>query len=120
VSNAETVQAISKAFGRGDIATILDKLDDAVEWETTVPARWAVASSRGEHREVLRIPGTTPDPNEEAAERAPNISMRKPNGRRIPRLRRLEDQGQLSCNMPWRSPWSASPLRSRRQWAAKS
>jgi ketosteroid isomerase-like protein len=45
VSNAETVQAISKAFGRGDIATILDKLDDAVEWETTVPARWAVASS---------------------------------------------------------------------------
>jgi uncharacterized protein len=37
VSNAETVQAIYEAFGRGDIATILDKLDDAVEWETTVP-----------------------------------------------------------------------------------
>ncbi len=37
VSNAETGQAIYEAFGRGDIATILDKLDDAVEWETTVP-----------------------------------------------------------------------------------
>jgi ketosteroid isomerase-like protein len=37
VSNAATVQAIYEAFGRGDVATILDKLDDAVEWETTVP-----------------------------------------------------------------------------------
>jgi ketosteroid isomerase-like protein len=37
VSNAETVQAIYEAFGRGDVPTILDKLDDAVEWETTVP-----------------------------------------------------------------------------------
>lgn len=32
-----TVKAIYEAFGRGDVATILDKLDDAVEWETTVP-----------------------------------------------------------------------------------
>jgi ketosteroid isomerase-like protein len=37
VSNVETVQVIYEAFGRGDVATILDKLDDAVEWETTVP-----------------------------------------------------------------------------------
>ena len=37
VSNAETARAIYEAFGRGDVATILDKLDDAVEWETTVP-----------------------------------------------------------------------------------
>ena len=37
MSNAATVQAIYEAFGRGDVATILDKLDDAVEWETTVP-----------------------------------------------------------------------------------
>ncbi len=37
VSNAETVQAIYEAFGRGDVTTILDRLDDAVEWETTVP-----------------------------------------------------------------------------------
>ena len=37
VSNAATVQTIYEAFGRGDVATILDKLDDAVEWETTVP-----------------------------------------------------------------------------------
>lgn len=37
VSNAETVQAIYEAFGRGDVPTILDKLDDAVAWETTVP-----------------------------------------------------------------------------------
>ena len=37
VSNAETVRAIYEAFRRGDVATILDKLDDAVEWETTVP-----------------------------------------------------------------------------------
>jgi hypothetical protein len=31
------VKAIYEAFGRGDVTTILDKLDDAVEWETTVP-----------------------------------------------------------------------------------
>ena len=37
MSNAATVQAIYEAFGRGDVATILDKLDDAVELETTVP-----------------------------------------------------------------------------------
>lgn len=37
MSNAETVGAIYEAFGRGDVATILDKLDDAVEWETTAP-----------------------------------------------------------------------------------
>ncbi len=37
VSNTETVQAIYEAFGRGDVPAILDKLDDAVEWETTVP-----------------------------------------------------------------------------------
>jgi ketosteroid isomerase-like protein len=37
VSNAETVRAIYEAFGRGDVATILDKLDDNVEWETAVP-----------------------------------------------------------------------------------
>jgi ketosteroid isomerase-like protein len=37
VSNVATVQAIYEAFGRGDVATILDKLDDAVEWETSVP-----------------------------------------------------------------------------------
>ena len=37
MSNAETVQAIYEAFGRGDVPTILEKLDDAIEWETTVP-----------------------------------------------------------------------------------
>lgn len=37
MSNAETVQAIYEAFGRGDVPTILDKLDDAVEREITVP-----------------------------------------------------------------------------------
>jgi len=37
VSNAEAVRAIYGAFGRGDVPAILDKLDDAVEWETTVP-----------------------------------------------------------------------------------
>lgn len=37
MNNAETVRAIYDAFGRGDVATILDKLDDNVEWETTVP-----------------------------------------------------------------------------------
>ena len=36
VSSVETVQAIYLAFGRGDVATILNKLDDAVEWETMV------------------------------------------------------------------------------------
>ena len=37
MSNAATVHTIYEAFGRGDVATIIDKLDDAVEWETTVP-----------------------------------------------------------------------------------
>jgi ketosteroid isomerase-like protein len=37
VSNVEIMQAIYKAFGWGDVATILDMLDDAVEWETMVP-----------------------------------------------------------------------------------
>jgi ketosteroid isomerase-like protein len=37
VTNVETVKAIYQAFGRGDVPTILDKLDDAVEWETMVP-----------------------------------------------------------------------------------
>lgn len=37
MNNAETVRAIYDAFGRGDVATILGKLDDNVEWETTVP-----------------------------------------------------------------------------------
>ena len=35
--SAETVQAIYQAFARGDVATILDRLDDAVEWETAAP-----------------------------------------------------------------------------------
>lgn len=33
MSNLETVQAIYEAFGRGDIPAIIDRLDDAVEWE---------------------------------------------------------------------------------------
>ena len=37
VSNTGTVQEIYEAFGRGDVSTILDKLDDAVEWETQAP-----------------------------------------------------------------------------------
>ena len=37
MSNVKTVQAIYEAFGRGDVPTILDTLDDAVEWETAVP-----------------------------------------------------------------------------------
>jgi hypothetical protein len=48
MSNAETVHAICEAFGRGDIATIFDKLDDAVEGETTAPVPdvpWLQAST---------------------------------------------------------------------------
>jgi uncharacterized protein len=37
MGNAATVKTIYEAFGRGDVETILDKLDDAVEWEMTVP-----------------------------------------------------------------------------------
>jgi ketosteroid isomerase-like protein len=35
--NTDTVQAIYEAFGRGDVSAILDRLDDAVEWETQAP-----------------------------------------------------------------------------------
>jgi ketosteroid isomerase-like protein len=37
LSNADTVQEIYEAFGRGDVSAILDKLDDSVEWETQAP-----------------------------------------------------------------------------------
>ena len=33
MSNVETVQAIYAAFGRGDIAAILDRLSESEEWE---------------------------------------------------------------------------------------
>jgi ketosteroid isomerase-like protein len=33
MSNAETVQAIYEAFGRGDVPFILDQVSDSVEWE---------------------------------------------------------------------------------------
>ena len=37
VRNTDTVRAIYDAFGRGDVPAILDRLDDAVEWETQAP-----------------------------------------------------------------------------------
>ena len=33
MSNAQTVQGLYEAFGRGDIAAIMDQIADAVEWE---------------------------------------------------------------------------------------
>ena len=33
MSNLQTVQAIYQAFGRGDVAAILDRLSPTVEWE---------------------------------------------------------------------------------------
>jgi ketosteroid isomerase-like protein len=37
MGNAATVKTIYEAFGRGDVETIHDTLDDSIEWETTVP-----------------------------------------------------------------------------------
>lgn len=37
MSNVETVQAIYDAFGRGDIAAILDQLADDVAWDQDAP-----------------------------------------------------------------------------------
>ena len=37
MSNVESVQAIYEAFGRGDIAAILDQLADDVEWDLDAP-----------------------------------------------------------------------------------
>ena len=37
MSNVETVQQIYSAFGRGDVAAIIEKLDPNVEWNTEVP-----------------------------------------------------------------------------------
>jgi ketosteroid isomerase-like protein len=34
VSNADTVKEMYAAFGRGDVPTILSKLDDNVKWDT--------------------------------------------------------------------------------------
>jgi ketosteroid isomerase-like protein len=37
VSNVESVQAIYDAFGRGDVAAIVDRLADDVEWDQDAP-----------------------------------------------------------------------------------
>ena len=37
MNNTQTVQQIYEALGRGDVAAILDKLDDHIEWETQAP-----------------------------------------------------------------------------------
>lgn len=37
MSNIETIKEIYSAFGRGDIPSIIDKLDPEVEWDTAVP-----------------------------------------------------------------------------------
>ncbi len=37
MNNTDTVKKIYDAFGRGDVAAILDKLDNAIEWETQAP-----------------------------------------------------------------------------------
>jgi len=37
VSNVDTVKQIYEAFGRGDVAAILEKLDEDVEWDTEIP-----------------------------------------------------------------------------------
>jgi uncharacterized protein len=37
MSNVESVQAIYAAFGRGDVAAILDQLADDVEWDQDAP-----------------------------------------------------------------------------------
>jgi ketosteroid isomerase-like protein len=34
MSNIDTVKAMYEAFGRGDVPSILEKLDDNVEWDT--------------------------------------------------------------------------------------
>jgi hypothetical protein len=52
VSNTETVKAIYEAFGRGDVATILDKLDDAFEWESAVPG---TSDGRSENSSITII-----------------------------------------------------------------
>jgi hypothetical protein len=38
MSNVETVQTMYDAFGRGDVATILDQLADDVGWDQDAPA----------------------------------------------------------------------------------
>jgi uncharacterized protein len=40
MSNAQTVQGLYEAFGRGDIAAIMEQVADAVEWE-----QWADSNS---------------------------------------------------------------------------
>jgi ketosteroid isomerase-like protein len=37
MSNADTIKEMYAAFGRGDVATILGKLDDNVEWDVEIP-----------------------------------------------------------------------------------
>jgi len=37
MSHVDTVKGIYAAFGRGDIAAIIDTLDDNVEWDVEVP-----------------------------------------------------------------------------------
>lgn len=38
MTNVESIQALYDAFGRGDVAAILDQLADDVEWDQDAPA----------------------------------------------------------------------------------
>ena len=62
--NTETVKECYAAFQRGDIATILSKLDDAVEWEGVkgtegVAPHAGVRRGRGAVTEFFQIVGST-------------------------------------------------------------
>lgn len=54
MSNTETVQELYAAFGRGDVPSILAKLDDDVVWEAEGPA---VVSFCGHRRGVSGAKG---------------------------------------------------------------
>ncbi len=53
-TNIKTVQQIYEAFGRGDVATILDKVDDNVDWASE-PAQH-IAPWHGVHKGKGEVP----------------------------------------------------------------
>lgn len=57
MSHADTVRGACEAFGRADIATILDEADDDLERETAVRV-WVVPWRQARRGEASAQPGT--------------------------------------------------------------
>ena len=97
MSNVETVQAMYDAFGRGDIAAIIDQLADDVEWDRDAPGYGVPIYEPGTGRSTRsasspRSPGTS-----SSSVRADELPQRRESGGRAD-----QDRGRGEANRPGR------------------